>query len=80
MCSFISCRSPLAIVHTLQPREVMYFTWDDPSGKKAIRWNFPGVAKVTNCKPIDVNKVYTRTCMYVMLVPKIHVLHVHIHV
>ncbi|XP_064395949.1 intermembrane lipid transfer protein VPS13A-like isoform X2 [Halichondria panicea] len=49
-------KSPLAILHTLQPREMMYFTWDDPSGKKAIRWNFPEMAKVTNCKPIDVNK------------------------
>lgn len=51
-------RSPLAISHTLQPRETMYYTWDDPSGKKSIKWAFPAVPKVSNCKPIDINKVY----------------------
>lgn len=50
-------RSQLAIVHTLQPGEMMYYTWDDPSAKKGIRWKLQGVGKVSNCKPIDINKV-----------------------
>ncbi len=55
----------------------MYFTWDRPSGKKAIKWNLPGVAKVSNCKPIDVNKVSKYCTVYTMhvqcdTIPKVY--------
>ena len=45
-------------MHTLAPREVLNYTWDDPGGKKMIRWNFPSAIKIHNRKPIDVIKVY----------------------
>jgi hypothetical protein len=50
-------RSPKAIVHTLAPREVFNYTWDDPEGKKMIRWNFPSAIKIRNRKPIEIVKV-----------------------
>ena len=50
-------RSPKAIVHTLAPREVLNYTWDDPEGKKMIRWNFPSAIKISNRKPIEIVKV-----------------------
>ena len=56
------------IAHTLQPGEMKLYTWDDPSGRKVIKWAFPGVAKVTNCKPIDVNKVRSPVFVVVVVV------------
>ena len=50
-------RSPKAVVHTLAPREMLNYTWDDPEGKKVICWNFPSVAKIHNRKPIEIIKV-----------------------
>ena len=47
------------MVHrTLSARESLYYTWDDPLGKKAIRWDFPA-AKIhkKKKKPISVTKV-----------------------
>ena len=44
-------------MHTLAPREVLNYTWDDPDGKKKLRWNFPSAIKIHNCKPIEVIKV-----------------------
>ena len=50
-------RSPKAIVHTLAPRELLNYTWDDPEGKKVIRWTFPSTTKIHNRKPIEIIKV-----------------------
>ena len=50
-------RSPKAIVHTLASREILNYTWDDPEGKKMIRWNFPSAIKIRNRKPIEIVKV-----------------------
>lgn len=55
----VNLRSPRAIVHTLAPREVLNFTWDDPEGKKMIRWTFPSALKIHNRKPIQVIKVHS---------------------
>ena len=44
-------------MHTLAPREVLNYTWDDPEGKKFIRWNFPSATKIRNRKVIEVIKV-----------------------
>ena len=50
-------RSPKANVHTLAPCEILNYTWDDPEGKKMIRWNFPSAIKIRNRKPIEIVKV-----------------------
>jgi len=34
----------------------MYYTWDDPAGRRFLRWSIRHVSKISNNKLIDISK------------------------
>lgn len=49
-------RSPRVVHHTLTPGQTQLYTWDDPTGRRAIKWRFKSTKASTN-KAIDISKV-----------------------
>ena len=53
MCVY---RSTQGLIHTLGPGETVFYTWDNPRGRRVLRWGLEGV-RVKEAKPIRVDKV-----------------------
>ena len=43
-------------MYMLEPGETMFYTWDNPLGRRKLRWGLVG-ARVKEAKAINVNKV-----------------------
>ena len=51
-----TCSARSALVHTLGPCETMYYTWDNPLDRRALRWGLAG-ARTRDPNLIYVDKV-----------------------
>ena len=51
----VFCRQSKGVVYTLEPGETMFYTWDHPKDKRALRWGLFGL-RVKDPRHIFIDK------------------------
>ena len=52
----VSCRQSKGTIYTLEPGETVFYTWDHPNDRRALRWGLLSL-RVKDPKHIFVDKV-----------------------